>query len=181
MIDDRRTIWTVGHSTRSLAQFLDVLASAAITLVADVRRFPASRRFPHFNQQPLKDALAAVNTGYVALPDLGGRRRPHPNSGNTAWRNLSFRGYADYMETDSFQHGIDQIRAAARNDRVALLCSEAVWWRCHRALIADYLKVKGDTVIHILSPTKHEAHPYTSAAHIIDGHLTYTNPSTHNA
>lgn len=173
---DQRIIWTVGHSTRSLAEFLDVLASANITLVADVRRFPASRRYPQFNQQPLEEALAAANIGYLALPDLGGRRRPLPDSHNTAWRNLSFRGYADYMETDAFRHAIEQMLAAARSERVALLCSEAVWWRCHRALIADYLKVRGWTVIHLLSATKHEEHPYTSAARIANGRLTYAPP-----
>ena len=168
-----RTLWTIGHSTHPLAVFLDILASASITVVGDVRRFPGSRRHPHFNQQPLAEALAASGIGYLALPDLGGRRRPAPDSPNTAWRNPSFRAYADYMSTDAFHRAIAGVVAQAAVERIALMCSEAVWWRCHRALIADELKAEGHTVIHLLTPTKHEPHPYTSAARIVNGTLSY--------
>jgi uncharacterized protein (DUF488 family) len=174
--NNQGTIWTVGHSTRSLAEFLDILASAAITCLADVRRFPASRRYPHFNQQPLAEALAARKIRYETIPNLGGRRRPLPDSANTAWRNLSFRGYADYMQTDTFRQGIEQILLAALTERVALMCSEAVWWRCHRALIADYLTATGYPVIHLLSASKAAAHRYTAPAQVRNGSVTYTLP-----
>lgn len=172
------TIWTVGHSTRPIAAFLELIESAAITLIVDVRRFPASRRYPHYNQHPLAEMLATARIGYLALPILGGRRQPHQDSPHTAWRNSSFRGYADYMDTEQFRQGIDQVESVAANERIALMCAEALWWRCHRALIADYLKVQGYDVIHLLSPSKHEPHPYTSAARISDGKLTYTLPPT---
>jgi uncharacterized protein (DUF488 family) len=149
-----------------------------ITMVGDVRRFPASRRYPHYNQQPLAQALASAGISYLALPTLGGRRRPRPDSPHTAWRNPSFRAYADYMDTDVFRQAIHQVEALVTTERIALMCSEAVWWRCHRALIADYLKAQGYQVIHLLSLTSHEAHPYTSAARIVNDKLTYTLPPT---
>ena len=172
------TIWTVGHSTRPIAAFIELLESAAITLVVDVRRFPGSRRYPDYNQQPLAEALATASISYLALPILGGRRQAHPDSPHTAWRNPSFRGYADYMDTEQFREGIQQVQTLAANERIALMCAEALWWRCHRALIADYLKAQGYDVIHLLSPSKHEQHPYTSAARMNDGKLTYTLPPT---
>jgi uncharacterized protein (DUF488 family) len=168
------TLWTIGHSTRPLATFVELLESAAITVVGDVRRFPASRRHPQLNQQPLAEALATAGMTYLALPLLGGRRRPRPDSPNTAWRNPSFRAYADYMDTEAFQQAIHQVEMLAATERIALMCSEAVWWRCHRSLIADYLKARGYDVLHLLSPTKHQPHPYTSAARITDGKLSYT-------
>jgi uncharacterized protein (DUF488 family) len=120
--------------------------------------------------------LPRVGIGYLALPTLGGRRRTHPGSVHTAWRNPSFRGYADYMDTDHFRQGIEAVEALAATERIALMCSEVLWWRCHRALIADYLKSRGYSVIHLLSSTNHEPHPYTSAARIINGTLSYTTP-----
>jgi uncharacterized protein (DUF488 family) len=176
MMNEQPTIWTVGHSTHPLNEFLAILASASITCVADVRRYAASRRYPHFNQQFLADALATAQMRYLALPELGGRRRPQPQSPNTAWRNESFRGYADYMQTAAFRQGLERVIAAAHTERVAIMCSEAVWWRCHRALIADYLKVAGYTVIHLLTTHKHEHHPFTSVAQIRDGKLSYVPP-----
>jgi uncharacterized protein (DUF488 family) len=173
---DRPSIWTVGHSTRPLGAFLELLESAAITLVGDVRRFPASRRSPHYNHESLRETLAGLEIGYLALPALGGRRRTHPGSIHTAWRNPSFRGYADYMDTEQFRQAIEQVQALAATERIALMCSEVLWWRCHRALIADYLKSRGHTVLHLLSPTSHEPHPYTSAARIINGALSYSIP-----
>ena len=168
-----RTVWTVGHSTRPIEEFLEILRSAAITAVADVRRFPGSRRYPQYNQQPLTDSLAAAGVEYVWLPELGGRRRARPDSPHSAWRNASFRGYADHMDTNIFEGGIDRVTAMASRHRVAMMCSEALWWQCHRSLIADYLKVRGYCVLHLLAPSKSEQHPYTPAAQIVDGQLSY--------
>lgn len=136
------------------------------------RRFPASRKFPQFNQ-PLAEALAAAGIGYLPLPELGGRRKPRPDSPHTAWRNPSFCAYADYMDTAVFKEGLERMLAIEAYERLALMCSEAVWWRCHRGLIADHLKVRGYPVIHLFSPTNHKEHPYTSAATVIDGQLSY--------
>lgn len=168
------TIWTIGHSTRSLAEFLDLLAANRIEVLADVRQFPASRRYPHFNQRELSQSLAQAGIEYMSLPELGGRRKPRPDSRNTAWRSASFRGYADYMETPEFLAGIERLLTTARIRRTAVMCSEAVWWRCHRSLISDYLKAGGIDVEHILGLNKNEPHPYTSAARIEGGRLTYT-------
>jgi len=167
-------IWTIGHSTRSLAEFLELLAANRIETLADVRQFPGSRRYPHFNQRELSQSLTKAGIEYVALPELGGRRTPRPDSQNTAWRNESFRGYADYMETPEFHAGIERLLAVARGKRTAIMCSEALWWRCHRALISDYLKAAGITVEHIVDSKKNEPHPYTSAARIKEGKLLYT-------
>jgi uncharacterized protein (DUF488 family) len=166
-------VWTIGHSTRSLTEFLELLATNRIEALVDVRQFPGSRRYPHFNQRELSQSLAQVGIQYVSLPDLGGRRKPRPDSHNIAWRNESFRGYADYMETPEFHAGIERLLAVARLKRAAIMCSEALWWRCHRALISDYLKAAGITVEHILGSNKNETHPYTSAAHVKDSRLSY--------
>lgn len=171
------TIWTVGHSTLPIERFLALLGSYQIELIADVRRYPASRRNPQFNQSALAEALAAAGIAYRPMPELGGRRAPRPDSHNTAWREASFRGYADHMETPAFRQAISQLLEAARAKRTAILCAEAVWFRCHRALIADYLKSLGVQVIHIFSPAHSQEHPYTSAAHLIHGRLSYAEPT----
>jgi uncharacterized protein (DUF488 family) len=168
------TIWTIGHSTRPLDDLLELLAANGIEAVADVRRHAGSRKHPQFNPDALRESLAAVGVEYVPLPELGGRRRPRPDSRNTAWRNESFRGYADYMETAAFREGIARLMELARRKRTAVMCAEAVWWRCHRALIADYLKASGVPVVHILGANKTELHPYTSAAHVTRGRLSYS-------
>lgn len=174
MSDEETTIWTIGHSTRSLDDFIDLLAAHEIQALADVRRFPASRKYPHFNRDVLSAALAKANVEYVLLAELGGRRQPRPDSHNTVWRNESFRGYADYMETEAFRMGIERLHHVAPSKRTAVMCAEAVWWRCHRALIADYLKAAGVTVRHIMNASTSEIHPYTSAARIHEGKLTYS-------
>lgn len=167
------SIWTIGHSTRSIEEFIDALKSFEIKLLIDVRSFPGSRRYPHFNKEALRDSLAEAAIEYLHLPELGGRRRARKDSQNVAWRNEAFRGYADYMETEDFQKGMDRLLDSARKQRTAIMCSEAVWWRCHRSLISDWLKANGHEVIHIMAVGKSEAHPFTSAARIVDGRLSY--------
>ena len=167
------SIWTVGHSTRSVVEFNEILAAHEISALVDVRSFPGSRRYPHFNKPELSRNLQAVGILYAHNPRLGGRRRPSSTSKNTAWQNASFRAYADHMESEEFKQGIEELLEVARTKRTAIMCAEALWWRCHRSLISDFLKAKGLTVIHILDEKKTEVHPYTSVARIVDGRLSY--------
>lgn len=173
MKKENKTIWTIGHSTRSFEELLLMLQSFNIKLVADVRSYPGSRKFPQFNKDALETSLPQTGIQYVHLKDLGGRRKVNPDSKNTAWRHAAFRGYADYMETTAFKDGIKELIAGALNQRTAFMCSEAVWWRCHRSLISDYLKVQGWKVMHIMGVGKAEEHPYTAPAKIVNGKLTY--------
>ncbi len=165
--------WTIGHSVLAIEEFIERLKSFEIQVLVDVRSFPGSRRYPHFNKENLTRSLAAEGIEYLHFAELGGRRGARPDSHNVAWRNESFRGYADYMETEGFKQGIARLIDIAWNRRTVIMCSEAVWWRCHRSLIADYLKVGGVEVIHIMAPGKSEAHPFTSAATIVEGRLSY--------
>lgn len=167
------TVWTVGHSTLEEADFLALLAAYDIEALVDVRRFPASKRYPHFNGSALQSSLAARSVEYLGLPSLGGRRAPVPGSPNTGWRNDSFRGYADHMATSEFAEGMRRLRALAGRRRTAIMCAEALWWRCHRSLISDVLKAEGWTTIHILSEKSSSEHPYSPPARIIDGKLAY--------
>jgi uncharacterized protein (DUF488 family) len=167
------TLWIIGHSTRSADEFTRTLKANVILNLVDVRSHPGSRRFPHFNKQPLSESIARDGMQYYHLPELGGRRRPSPNSHNTAWENPSFRAYADHMESAEFKEGINQLLILATERRTSIMCAEALWWRCHRSLIADYLKAIGCEVIHIVGQKKTEHHPFTSAARIIDGKLSY--------
>jgi uncharacterized protein (DUF488 family) len=167
------TIWTVGHSTRSAEEFGQILLAHQVQVLVDVRSFPGSRRFPQFNRTALAESLASIGTDYKHEPRLGGRRKPRADSHNTAWRNSSFRAYADHMESDEFRAGVEELLELATNARVAVMCAEALWWRCHRSLISDYLKAAGHTVIHIIDQAKTEEHPFTSAARIVDGELSY--------
>jgi uncharacterized protein (DUF488 family) len=167
-------IWTVGHSTRGIDEFISLLEENEIKLLVDVRAWPGSKRYPQFNKDALAESLNAHGIRYEHFPELGGKRKSRPDSRNTAWRNASFRGYADYMETEQFQKGIERLLdVAAEAGPTAIMCAEAVWWRCHRSLIADYLKVRGVEVLHVLGANKVEPHPYTSAARIVNGELTY--------
>ncbi len=166
-------IWTIGHSTLDADQFLELLGSNRIEALADVRSYPGSRRFPHFGAAALERSLDGVGIKYVPFKQLGGRRRSRPDSPHTVWRNVAFRGYADYMESDEFKKGIKELMELAQKKRTAIMCSEAVWWRCHRSMIADHLKAAGVTVEHIMGAEKNVIHPYTSAAKIMDGRLTY--------
>lgn len=169
-------VWTVGHSTRDLETFLDLLRTHRIEGLADVRRYPGSRRFPHFGRDALSAALEEAGIAYRHMPALGGRRKPRPDSPNSVWRNESFRGYADYMETAEFAEAMAELLDWARERRVAVMCSEAVWWRCHRSLISDYLKSVGAGVWHIRDGQEPEEHPFTAAARIEGGRLTYRPP-----
>ena len=140
--------------------------------------FPGSKRYPQFNKENLADSLGKIGIRYDHFPELGGRRRPNPDSQNTAWRNEAFRGYADYMETEEFRKGIDRLVGLAEKiGPTAIMCAEAVWWRCHRSLISDLLKTRGVEVIHILDKGKSELHPFTSAAKIVNGRLSYADES----
>ena len=168
-----RKIWTVGHSTRSLAEFIELLRSNSIAAVADVRSLPGSRRFPHFNAEVLGPELAASGLEYVQIKQLGGRRKVRSDSPHTVWRHKAFRGYADYMETEGFNEGIGLLMELAEKKRTAVMCAEAVWWRCHRSMIADHLKAAGVDVEHIMDKGKNVIHPYTAAASIEKGKLIY--------
>lgn len=167
--DSGREIWTIGHSTRSIEGFVGLLAENGIEVVADVRRYPGSRKFPHFNPEPLAKALQVAGIAYEHFPSLGGRRTPRPDSPYTIWRNEAFRGYADYMDTGEFQKALSRLMRLARGRRVATLCSEAVWWRCHRSMIADALKSRGWLVYHIMGAGKTPEHPYTAPARTSGG------------
>jgi len=151
-------IWTVGHSNHPLEKFLAILASHNINIVADIRRFPASRKWPHFNRSALAESLPAHGIGYAGLPELGGRRTPRPDSPHTAWRVAAFRGYADFMDTPEFQAGLTRLIAAAAGKPAAILCAEALPWRCHRSLVADALTVRGWQVFDIMN--EKEARPH---------------------
>lgn len=166
-------IWTIGHSTRTIEEFLELLILNDIEAVADVRSYPGSRSYPHFNAKALRETLTARGIDYVPLKELGGRRRSRPDSPNTVWRNEAFRGYADYMETAGFSDSVNALLKLARLKRTAIMCAEAVWWRCHRSLISDFLKASGVTVEHIMDGGKNVIHPFTSAARISGGILAY--------
>jgi uncharacterized protein (DUF488 family) len=175
------TLWTVGHSTRTLEGFIALLHGAAIGCVADVRRHPGSRRHPQFSAEALAGSLADAGIAFVPMPALGGRRHPRPDSPHTAWRNAGFRGYADYMDTPAFAVARERLVAAARERNTAVMCAEAMWWNCHRSLIADDFKARGWTVVHLLAPGKSQEHPWTGAARLVDGRLDYSAPDESQA
>jgi uncharacterized protein (DUF488 family) len=166
-------IYTIGHSNRELGPFMELLKKNKIEALIDVRKLPGSTKYTHFNQEELSISLSSAGILYIYLKELGGRKKQNKDSINTLWRNKSFQAYADYMHTAEFLKGIDILLEYAMKQRVAIMCSEAVWWRCHRALIADYLKSIGIDVYHIMSMTSNQLHPFTSAARIRDGKLFY--------
>lgn len=170
---DQKIIWTIGHSTHSLDEFVAMLKSFDIQLLADVRSYPGSRKYPQFNKENLRESIPAHGIEYIHIPKLGGRRKVDPDSDNIAWRHPAFRGYADYMETPEFTEGMEELIVHAAKKRTAYMCSEAVWWRCHRSLISDYLKIRGWKVMHIMAAGKESEHPFTSAAEIVEGQLHY--------
>ncbi len=165
-------IFTVGHSTRELGDFVGLLKREGVTHLVDVRAFPASRRYPHFNKDALSEAVAAEDMRYSHMPELGGRRSARRDSRNTAWKNSGFRGYADYMETREFEKALDDLLALTSADRAAIMCAEAVPWRCHRALISDALLARGVEVFHIMDGGT-RAHELTSFARIENGSVRY--------
>jgi uncharacterized protein (DUF488 family) len=155
---DGLTVYTIGHSTRSPDELLELLGEAGVKLVADVRAFPSSRRHPQFNRGALAEWLGAAGIEYAHLPGLGGRRAPVPGSHNAGWRESAFQGYADHMGSQEFQRALAELEATARESRTALMCAEAVWWRCHRRLIADALLVRGWRVEHLGIGESHAVH-----------------------
>jgi uncharacterized protein (DUF488 family) len=159
------TILTVGHGTLPLEGFVELLDGAAIEHIADIRRFPGSTRHPWFNKDALEGALASAGLGYVWLESLGGRRQALPDSPNVALRNDAFRGYADHMQTAAFLRGVDDLLSLGAAAQTAVLCSESVWWRCHRRLVADHLSlVRGIDVTHLMHDGRRTAHPATDGA-----------------
>jgi uncharacterized protein (DUF488 family) len=166
-------VFTVGHSTRSLQDFIDLLAGHAVARVMDVRTVPRSRRNPQFNRDTLPGALARAGIAYTHVPGLGGFRHTHPGSPNGGWRNASFRGYADYMQTPEFAENLAILIDQAKRERIALMCAEAVPWRCHRSLIADALAARDIRAEEIVSPTRTQAHALTSFARVEGTTITY--------
>ena len=167
-------IFTLGHSNRSLADFLAILKAHGIDRILDVRRYPSSRKWPHFDAGPLAGALAEAGVAYTGLPELGGRRKPRPDSRHAAWREASFRGYADFTETAEFEAGLARVlEHAGEGRRPALMCAEAVPWRCHRSLIADALVARGVEVVDVLSETSSRPHALPKFARVEEGRVVY--------
>lgn len=167
------TIWTLGHSTRTAAEFLSVVQSHTIELVVDVRRFPGSRRLPQFSADSLEAELARIGTAYWWIEALGGRRRPEPASPNVGWRHPSFRAYADHVASEEFAQGLLELLMLVHGLRTAILCSEVLWWRCHRRIIADVLVVQGMHVVHLRDETAGVEHTLGPPAKLVRGQLSY--------
>ena len=172
-------VLTVGHSTRPIDEFIGLLTGHGVQRLLDVRTVPKSRHNPQFNGDALAESLAAAGIGYAQVPGLGGFRRARPDSPNTGWRNASFRGYADYMLTPEFDASLRDVIDIAGHECVALMCAEAVPWRCHRSLIADALQVRGMAVAEIVGPARVQPHRLTPFAEVHGTELTY--PPTHDA
>lgn len=170
------TLWTVGHSTHPWDAFVEMLTTAGIRAIADVRLLPGSSRHPQYDAEVLATALPEAGIRYVHFRDLGGRRRPRPDSPNTAWRHTAFRGYADYMDTPGYRRARQALAELALAEPTAVMCAEAVWWQCHRGLISDDFKADGWMVLHLQAKSKPKEHPYTGAARIVEGRLDYSLP-----
>jgi uncharacterized protein (DUF488 family) len=168
-----RTVFTVGHSTLPIERFVALLKTYGVECLADIRAVPRSRHNPQFNSDTLCGALRAASIEYVPLQALGGLRHAHKDSPNAGWRNKSFRGYADYMQTEKFRDALDTLIHMSRQKRVAIMCAEAVPWRCHRSLVADTLSVHGIPVIEILSESSYREHKLTPFAHVEGARITY--------
>jgi uncharacterized protein (DUF488 family) len=167
------TIWTIGHSTRSLPELVAALVPYDIDVVADVRRYPGSRRLPQFAEPALREELPRHGLGYVWVPALGGRRRPVPDSPNVGWRHDAFRGYADHVQGEEFAEGLFELLMIANGLRTVIMCAEVLWWRCHRRLISDVLVSLGIEVVHIADATRATAHKLAEPAHLVAGRLRY--------
>ena len=171
------TIWTIGHSTRSSDEFLSLLTPYGIERLVDVRRYPGSRRYPHFHSDALAKSLTEAGLAYQHMPNLGGRRTARTDSPNKGWKNTSFRGYADYMQTGEFQQAIEELVADATCSQTVIMCAEAVPWRCHRSLIADRLQTRGWKVVHIMGPGQAQTHRLTAFAVLQGNYLLYPAPA----
>lgn len=174
-VSDNKTVYTIGHSTHSLKELVEMLQSFNILVLVDIRHFPSSRKYPHFNKENFAAELQKARISYIHLKELGGRRKVQKGSKNTRWRNDSFRGYADYMETKDFKKAAATLEAIALKQSTAYMCSEAIWWRCHRSMVSDYLKARGWHVLHIMAVGKAEEHPYTSPARVVGNHVFYSD------
>jgi uncharacterized protein (DUF488 family) len=174
-------VCTIGHSNRSIEDFIGMLWTNEVATVIDVRTIPRSRHNPQFNLDSLPESLATAGIAYQHMPGLGGLRHAHADSLNTGWHNASFRGYADYMQTAAFAENVDQVVEVARTQRCALMCAEAVPWRCHRSMIADALLVRGVRVEDIVGPHGRKLHALTSFAHVDGRHVTYPPPTVSGA
>ena len=172
-------IYSIGHSTRSIDDFIALLKAHEVTRLADIRSVPRSRRHPHFSIESLSVSLPAAGIAYRHFPGLGGLRKPRPDSGNTAWRHAGFRGYADYMQTPAFEASLASLTEYASDAGGVMMCAEAVWWRCHRQLVADALVARGVTVRHIASARAAPPHTLTGFARLIQGKVTY--PGVYNS
>jgi uncharacterized protein (DUF488 family) len=169
----RNPLYTVGHSIHKADAFLQLLQASGIGQLADVRLIPKSARHPHFAQERLAPLLESNGISYRHFPDLGGRRKPRPDSVNTAWRVDAFRGYADHMHTDSFRRSLEQLQEFAGATKTVIMCAEAVWWQCHRRLLADALLVRGVPVVHILPGAAPKAHELSEFAREHEGEVIY--------
>ncbi|MFC3715329.1 DUF488 family protein [Luteimonas soli] len=170
------TLWTIGHSTREWEVFAGMLGETGIEVLADVRRFAGSRRNPQFSPLVMAPALAEAGIEYVPMPEFGGRRKPQPDSPNGAWRVAAFRGYADYMAEPEFVLARGRLMRMAGERRVAVMCAEAVWWRCHRRLIADDFTARGWQVCHLMAPGKSVVHELNADARMVGDVLQYPAP-----
>lgn len=168
-----RSVWTIGHSNRSFEEFRDLLAASAIEQAADIRRFPASRKWPHFDAASLSVSLPAAGIAYLPMPELGGRRRARPDSPHTAWRSEAFRGYADFLEGPEAAQALERLERAASSRRTAFFCAEAVPWRCHRSLVADALTARGWSVFDILGPSSVRPHSLPDFARVEGERVVY--------
>lgn len=171
------TLYTIGHSTRSLDELIQVLRHHSIQTLVDIRAFPVSRRLPHFNRESLESALAAVGIHYVWMRALGGyRKKTRDDSPNTGLRNASFRNYADYMLTPEFEAAAKELVQLAETSRTAYMCAERVWFHCHRMLVSDWLVAHGHTVLHIDGEATPKPHALTKEAHVVKGQVIYGMP-----
>jgi uncharacterized protein (DUF488 family) len=178
MPDSTPQLFTLGHSTRTWDEFLSLLQSYEISHLVDVRTAPKSRRMPHFDREAMDPALAAAGIGYLHIKDLGGWRRPVPGSLNGGWRSKSFQGYADHMATPAFEQALARLTTVAKEEPTAIMCAEAVPWRCHRMLISDTLLARGWTVLHIAAGARAEPHRMTAFAAVDGDRVTYPPSQT---
>lgn len=175
---DELTIYTIGHSTHSLDELATVLRKYGVEQLVDIRTVPRSRTNPQFNTDVIGDSLAPYGIAYVHMRALGGLRKPRPDSPNGAWENASFRGYADYMQSQAFEKALERLEKLARKETTAIMCAEAVPWRCHRSLVGDALVARGVNVLHVMSASKAIEHQITRFAHVEGTEVTYPEPST---